>query len=169
MLVPIAVATFATLPLRVWAQTPDGDCFHEAAARYSVDERLLLAIAKVESNFNPSAVHANSDGTRDVGLMQINSSHFEELRPYRIDEATLLARPCVNVGVGAWILAGFIRQHGLTWRAVGSYAAGNRPEKEAARAAYALLVSRALKRVTAREGSRLVAVDQVSRRMKVVE
>lgn len=132
-------------PLIAFAQGPAKDCFQEAAQRYSVDARLLRAIAKVESNFNPSAVHVNSDGTRDVGLMQINSSHFGELRSYGIGEATLLSQPCTNVAVGAWILAGFIRHHGLTWRAVGSYAAGSAREKEGARVAYATAVSRAIK------------------------
>lgn len=46
----------------------DMDCiFEEAAARHNVPERLLKAVAKTESDFNPSAVsHAGA-----VGVMQL--------------------------------------------------------------------------------------------------
>ena len=115
------------------ARDPLPTCFHEASVRYGVDERLLRAIGKVESNFDPAAVHHDSDGTHDVGVMQVNSSHFDELGQWGITETVLLTNPCTNVSVGAWILAGFIQRHGLTWRAVGSYGAGTSPNKEAAR------------------------------------
>lgn len=118
-------------------------CFAEAAARYGVDQRLLTAIAKVESNFDPAARHVNSDLSVDVGLMQINSQHFRELSRYQITERSLLD-PCVNAHVGAWVLAGAIRTHGANWRAVGAYNAGNHPNNEAARQAYAKKVSDAL-------------------------
>ena len=141
----------ATLPAAS-APTDPGDpgdplCFGAAAARYGVHESLLRAVAKVESNFKPLAVHFDRDGTRDVGVMQINSSHFERLRSFGITEDTLFNHPCTNVAVGTSILAGFIRQHGLTWQAVGAYGAGNSPKKEAARIEYAVLVSRALNKL----------------------
>ena len=123
---------------------PRTNCFAHAAERYGVNESLLRAIAKVESNYDPQAVHYDTDGTHDVGIMQINSSHFERLRQFNITEDNLFNSPCTNVAVGAEILAGFIKQFGLTWRAVGAYGAGSSPRKESARIAYAGLVSRAL-------------------------
>ncbi|MBV5267448.1 MAG: lytic transglycosylase domain-containing protein [Burkholderiaceae bacterium] len=72
-------------------------CFAEAAQRYGVDERLLMAIAKQESDFKPHATHTNENGSVDVGLMQINSQHFKTLRRFNITEQSLLD-PCVNVG-----------------------------------------------------------------------
>ena len=62
------------------------NCWNNAAHYYHVDPYLLYAIANVESGMNPYAVGQNHDGTRDVGLMQINSSHFTELERKRIDE-----------------------------------------------------------------------------------
>src|SRR5262249_26281786 len=110
------------------ARAAEVDCFHGAAQRYRVDEDLLLAVAKVESNFQPRAIHYNRDGTYDVGVMQINSRHFARLELLSISVDTLLGRPCTNVQVGASILADFGRQYGPTWRAVGAYGAGTRPE-----------------------------------------
>ena len=36
---------------------------------------IMIKIAKLESNFNPNAVHINTNGTKDIGLMQVNSIH----------------------------------------------------------------------------------------------
>jgi soluble lytic murein transglycosylase-like protein len=104
-------------------------CFEEAGAIYRVSPQLLWAIAKVESNFNASAVNRNANGSHDVGLMQINSWWVERglLTP------TLwraLGDPCTNVKVGAWILAQCFQRYGLSWEAVGCYNATS-PEKRA--------------------------------------
>lgn len=131
-----------------WAAEPAlPACFVIAASRSGVSETLLRAIGKVESNYRADAVHRDADGTHDVGIMQINSSHFVRLQALGISEAMLLSEPCTNVAVGASILAGFIRQFGMTWRAVGCYGAGTHPKKEAARVAYATLVQRSFDRI----------------------
>lgn len=104
-------------------------CFKEAAARYNVNETLLMAIAKTESSFNPNARNVNTNGSEDVGVMQINSFWMPTLRQFGIGREEL-KDPCVNVNVGAWILAQNIQQYGDTWRAVGAYNARS-PAKQA--------------------------------------
>lgn len=42
------------------------------------DYEIMLAIAKAESSMNPEAVHVNTNGTIDCGLLQINSVHGYE-------------------------------------------------------------------------------------------
>ena len=121
-------------------------CFAEAAKRYGVDEQLLIAIASVESNFNPNARNVNNDKTTDIGLMQINSIHLPELRKYKITEKALL-NPCTNTNVGAWVLADCIRFYGRTWRAVGAYNAGRLLKMEATRQEYASKVASELRRL----------------------
>lgn len=95
-------------------------CLQRAAALHHVDLRLLRAIAKVESSFNPGATNHNTNGTGDTGLMQINDSWLPTLAKFGIKKADLYD-PCTSAYVGAWILAHNIRDHGMTWRAVGSY------------------------------------------------
>ena len=64
------------LLLLIISQGALANCWDKAARYYHVDPYLLYAIANVESGMNPYAVGQNRDGTRDVGLMQINSSHL---------------------------------------------------------------------------------------------
>lgn len=114
------------------------NCWLKAGERYGIEPELLQAIAIVESNGNTAAINKNRNGTFDVGLMQINSSHLGALRKFRISQKDLLKDPCQSVMIGAWILAGQIQQFGYTWDAVGAYNAGsaNTPERRALRQQY---------------------------------
>lgn len=103
-------------------------CFIQASERFSIDHRLLIAIAEVESTMNPIAIGLNKRGgkvlSEDVGLMQINSSWFPTLAKMGITRRDLLENPCQNVYVGAWILAKNIASNGVNWESVGAYNAG---------------------------------------------
>jgi hypothetical protein len=110
----------------------------DAGTRWNVPARLILAIAKQESQFQPWAVnvagkpyfpaskadalaliHAAHIAGRpyDMGLMQINSAWLKKLH---LDPAQVI-EPRNNILVGAWILALEIRRYGLGWKAVASY------------------------------------------------
>ena len=95
-------------------------CYEEAGSRYRISPRLLHAISKGESNFNPFAVNHNTNGSYDFGLMQINSSWEPTLRQLGIPWNSL-ADPCTNVMVGAWVLSRCIQEYGYSWSAVGCY------------------------------------------------
>lgn len=111
-----AIVTLAALPAHA--------CWDEAAARYRVSSELLYAIARTESALDPQAVGRNRNGTRDIGLMQINSAWLPTLAAHGIGERDLFD-PCTSIHVGAWILAGNVQRLGYTWDAVGAYNAAN--------------------------------------------
>jgi soluble lytic murein transglycosylase-like protein len=97
-------------------------CFDEAARMYGMNPNLLRGIAKIESNNNPLAVNRNSNGSCDLGIMQINSSW---IKPMGLVRNELLKDPCYNVMTGAKILRKCIDKHGYTWEAIGCYNAVN--------------------------------------------
>ena len=93
-------------------------CFEEAGSLYGINPLILRAIAKVESNFNPTALHRNTNGSYDYGLMQINSSWAPVLGKERWN---LLGDACYNTMTGSWILATCMSKYGYTWKAIGCY------------------------------------------------
>jgi soluble lytic murein transglycosylase-like protein len=107
----------------VSAQQVD-DCFQASAQKYNLDPRLLWSIAMVESRGRTEAVnntHIQRTGTRDFGVMQINESWLPALARHGITRDRLMKDRCLNVDVGAWILADSIKRNGATWNAVGAY------------------------------------------------
>jgi len=95
-------------------------CVQAAATHHRVNVDVLRAIARHESRGRENAARENTNGTTDVGLMQTNSVHFEDLRrkgvyPNDLNDA------CISLYVGAWMLSKHIARHGNTWRAVGAY------------------------------------------------
>lgn len=122
-LIRLLLQTLALI-LACLACAPALACWNEVAAWYGVNVHLLYAIAKTESNLNPNAMNRNKNGSYDIGMMQINSSWLPTLSKYGVTEEKL-KDPCVNLQVGAWILAQNMQRMGLTWDAVGAYNARN--------------------------------------------
>jgi hypothetical protein len=93
-------------------------CFEEAGEMYGINPLVLRAIAKVESNFDPETINKNSNGTFDIGVMQINTIW----RPVLGEERwKYLGDACYNTKTGAWILAICINKYGYNWKAIGCY------------------------------------------------
>lgn len=142
----LALASVFILIVFYSPRPADAFCFEEAArmyAEYGVSPDLLRAIATVESSMTPDALNCgNSNGSCDYGLMQINSlwgKYVEE------ELWNGMADPCMNVKLGAWILARNFHQRGATWESVGYY----NSSQESSRKRYARKVHRAYQERTA--------------------
>lgn len=125
-------------------KTPEPNCWAEAGNRYGVDPWLLYSIAQQESSLRPHIVsRRNSDGTYDIGMMQINSWWLSKLAEFGIKKDHLFDA-CMNIHVGAWILAQAIQSLGPNWNAVGAYNAGVKKsaKRDKLRADYAARIYR---------------------------
>ncbi|OXJ19928.1 lytic transglycosylase domain-containing protein [Burkholderia sp. AU6039] len=151
-----AVALFAAGTSGVAAR----DCWTWAGEQHGIDPLLLVAIAKVESSMNPRAMNWNRNGTYDIGLMQINSTHLPRLVKVGVTHRRLIDEPCTSIATGASILADFIDRHGYTWNAVGAYNAGSSPKREPARKAYATKVWKEYRVLTSDREASLAKLDE---------
>lgn len=119
------------------ASAARADCWDRAGRMFNIAPDLLYAIAQQESGLKPDAVGRNRDGSRDLGLMQINSTHLPRLRQLGVTEPQLMGDACLSVVVGASILAEMMKRYGYSWEAVGAYNAGTAPSRRALRMRYA--------------------------------
>jgi len=81
---------------------------------------LLKAIARHESGGRTHFIATNTNGSRDIGLMQINSAWLPVLNRHGLQEKDLFD-PCVNVLVAAWILSNNFQKLGYTTQGLGAY------------------------------------------------
>jgi len=111
-----ALACLVAVSRPCWA-APDAtsvaQCLNDASSSFALTPELLWAIKRVETGAAMGAVVArNTNGTTDVGWMQINSVWYPQLRSMGIDP-DLLDDPCLNMHVGAWILSAQIQRYGV--------------------------------------------------------
>ncbi len=95
-------------------------CLFSASTTYGVNPWVLRAILWNESRFDPKAVNHNANGSRDMGIGQVNSVHLPALQRHGIGEEHLLDL-CTGVNVSAWLLRAQMDRYGNTWFAVGAY------------------------------------------------
>lgn len=84
--------------------------------RYGVPYALALAIAEVETHFDPDAVSPTSD----YGLMQINQCNHEWLQGLGMDPLTHAG----NIEAGVYIIGGYLDRYGDTELALMAYNCG---------------------------------------------
>ena len=95
-------------------------CVNQAAINYEVPAELILAIIFVEGGRNGIAM-ANTNGTFDYGVMQINSSWLTRFTQFSTSAYQLQFDACQNVMVGSWILKQNIENNPDLFKAIGDY------------------------------------------------
>lgn len=99
-------------------------CVRTAATRYKVPEDLIWTILKTEGG-TTGKVSRNSNGTFDMGEMQINTVHLQS-PPYQfesrgITREMLVNNQCLNIQVGTYMLAYEIARAPSFWKGVTNY------------------------------------------------
>lgn len=83
-------------------------CVDDYARIYDVPRVIIEAVAEQEGG-RPGIVRKNSNGTVDVGVMQINSAWFEPGNPVDLPSRGITLErvrdnACLNIAIGTWIL-----------------------------------------------------------------
>ncbi len=107
-------------------------CMLATAHFYALPPRVLPAIQAVEGG-RPGLVHANSDGSADLGLMQINTL-WAPLVAQVVGASTEATRTrltndaCFSIAAAGAILRAYLREtHGDLMLAIGDYHSHTRP------------------------------------------
>ena len=101
-------------------------CMALVAQIYGLPPRVLPSIQAVEGG-GPGVVHRNTDGSTDLGIMQINTLWLPALARYtRLDPAEvqdrLLHRACFNIAAAGLILRTYLNEtRGDLMPAIGNY------------------------------------------------
>jgi len=113
---------------------PMPDCAYEIADFYQVPIELVASVRDAESGKRGQRVGRvgpNSNGTYDLGAMQINTWWLTNAKSdYRlgnwgIDEVELLNNECTNIAVGTWILSQNLNRYSDTRAALSAYNTGS--------------------------------------------
>jgi len=90
-------------------------CLHHAGRLFNLDPKLIWAVKLTESahRLDHNIKASNRNGSVDRGVMQINSTHDRWLKAAGVNPQHLLNNHCLNIQVGAYILADNITRYGL--------------------------------------------------------
>ncbi len=99
-------------------------CINEAAIKYNVPAKLLIAILQVENGKVGQAIK-NTNGSYDLGPAQINSSWLPTLKAHGITSTEVQFDPCINIKVSAWIVAKAITRKNNLLVGIGKYHSHN--------------------------------------------
>jgi soluble lytic murein transglycosylase-like protein len=118
------------LSVALFANVSNYESYFQMAGRYyNIPPMLIKNIAIIESAGNPNAIRMNENGTKDYGLMQINSIHFRQLSAWGINEGNIL-NPKINIFAGSWLLSQHIKERGFNLQAIGNYHSKTKLHKE---------------------------------------
>ena len=101
-------------------------CMALVASLYHLPPRVLPAIQSVEGG-RPGLVSVNTDGSEDLGVMQVNTRWIGPLSVYSgLDRGVvrdrLVAEPCFNIAAAGLILQTYwVQARGNLMRAIGDY------------------------------------------------
>lgn len=74
------------------------------AKTFPENPKVMIAVAKAESGLNPLATNRNTNGSRDIGIFQVNSVHGgDDLEMFDVDKNLVAAREVYDKqGITAW-------------------------------------------------------------------
>ncbi len=107
------------------------DIFKKYEKEFGISYFLMKSIAITENaKFDENAIMYNTNGTKDIGLMQINTS-WKHWMPEAGITNEKLKDVDFNIKVAFMIVDRIIQQHGYSWDSIGRYHSGTPKFKKA--------------------------------------
>lgn len=97
-------------------------CVDQSSQNFSLKPIMIKTIIGVEGG-KVGTVSRNTNGSYDLGVMQVNTLHLSDLQEkFGYTWKDLVFDPCKNIQAGAWILSQrYSEVPGKPWLAVGNY------------------------------------------------
>lgn len=96
-------------------------CSVQASNKYQVPVNILLAIAETEGG-KPGQKVKNTNGTYDIGTMQLNSDYIKTLNKYGITEEHAAQSGCYPYEIAAWrVKKHLVNDSGDIWKRAANY------------------------------------------------
>lgn len=95
-------------------------CINQAAVSDHIPAAVIISVLRTE-NGRAGEANCNENGSYDYGPMQINSDWLPMLHRYGYTRQEVQNNACINVSIGAWILAMAISGGSNLWNGVGDY------------------------------------------------
>lgn len=100
-------------------------CITGAAKHYGAREDVIRALIRTEGG-TTGEIRRNTNGSFDMGLMQINSIHLSDPGPnglwrFGIRAQDLIYNECLNIYIGTWYVQSRILVRGDVWKGIGDY------------------------------------------------
>lgn len=100
------------------------DIFKKYEKEYGISYFLMKSIAMTENNkFKTNVITKNTNGTEDIGLMQINTAWIKWMPEAKITKEKL-KNVDFNIKIAFKIVNQIIERHGYSWHSIGRYHSG---------------------------------------------
>lgn len=93
------------------AEDPARECIAGAARAFGVDETVLSLLREVEGGW-PGAEVRNTNGSHDLGVMQVNTIHLRYFAQFGVTREDLRDSACINVYAGTHLYARHLQETG---------------------------------------------------------
>jgi soluble lytic murein transglycosylase-like protein len=104
-------------------KTVMSQCVQKAAKHYGISPVIVKTLVDIEGG-RIGTVRKNTNGTYDLGVMQLNTVNFDKIKK-RFPDIThldLILKPCVNIYVGTWFLSkSIISANNNLLKGIGNY------------------------------------------------
>lgn len=95
-------------------------CLLRASHSFNVPLALLLAVMDVEGG-RVGNIEWNKNNTYDMGPMQVNSCHLQELKKFGITKEDIINNGCINLYAASWIIREHFYRTNNVIEAIGRY------------------------------------------------